>query len=435
MFGMVSLILMETLIKHLINNLFNLIKPFSKLLKNNITFYLLFFLASIFCMLGCGSNNNNGLPNLKETFSLKDKNPFGGNIAFRQIKDRYAYNTIEIKKQNFSDTWHDMSYGDGKSLYICITKNLFLDDNSLDAMMQYVNSGNDLFIAANYIEDELLDKIQIREHNRYNESLSSPINFMDTTSVKSPVDIKKTFNYFYLPISNNFAGISDTEHTKILGTNQNGEPNFIVYFNGKGKLFLHCEPRAFSNYFLLQNDNHQYLQNAFSYVRPNPTHLYWDDYYNKLVYKPSDKAFSAFSEILKYPALARAFWLAISLLLLYVFFGGKRRQRKIAVIKPNENSTVNFAETVGLLYLQKKDNKNIATKMIMYFNETIRNNYFLNTNNINEVFLNTLSRKSGVALPKVESLYRAIYHAQSSIQIDDFQLQSLNNQIQSFYKK
>jgi hypothetical protein len=404
-------------------------------LKNKIPIYLLIILCSMLFMLGCGNDNKNGLPVLKETFSLKDKNPFGGNIAFRQVKNMYAYNTIEIKKQTFSDSWHDMSYGDGQSLYVCITKNLFLDENSLDAMMQFVNSGNDLFIAANYIDDELLNKININEHNRYNEYLFNNIDFVDTTFTKNPIAINKTFNYYYLPITNCFNNFSDNKHIKILGTNQNGKPNYIVYFSGKGKLFLHCEPRAFSNYFLLQKDNHQYLQNTFSYIKPSPTHFYWDDYYNKLVAKPNDKKFSAFSEILKYPALASAFWLAISLLLLYVFFGGKRRQRKIDIIKPNENSTVNFAETVGLLYLQKKDNKNIATKMITYFNETVRNNYFLNTNNINEAFINTLSRKSGVALPKVESLYRAIHHAQNNLVIDDFELLSLNTQIQNFYKK
>ncbi|MFN8247216.1 MAG: hypothetical protein U0T56_12660 [Ferruginibacter sp.] len=39
-----------------------------------------------------------------------------------------------------------------------------------------------------------------------------------------------------------------------------------------------------------------------------------------------------------------------------------------------------FTETIARLYLQKKDNKNIADKMIMYFNEFIRTHYFLPVN-------------------------------------------------------
>ena len=73
--------------------------------------------------------------------------------------------------------------------------------------------------------------------------------------------------------------------------------------------------------------------------------------------------------------------------------------------------------------------------MITYFNEFIRNKYFLNTNSINEDFITALSRKSGVQRESVDSLYRTITSAQSSDHLDDYQLLSLNEQIQNFNKK
>ena len=145
--------------------------------------------------------------------------------------------------------------------------------------------------------------------------------------------------------------------------------------------------------------------------------------------------FSSLNEIMKHPPLASAFWIGVAMLLFYIFFGIKRRQRIIEIIKPNENTTVTFTETIGRLYLQKKDNKNIAEKMATYFNENIRNNYFLNTNLVNDEFITTLSRKSGVPRDKVESLYRAMAHAQQHTDIDDFQLLSLNEQMHGFFKK
>ena len=77
----------------------------------------------------------------------------------------------------------------------------------------------------------------------------------------------------------------------------------------------------------------------------------------------------------------------------------------------------------------------ISEKMATYFNENIRNNYFLNTNLVNDEFITTLSRKSGVPRDKVESLYRAMAHAQQHTDIDDFQLLSLNEQMLGFFKK
>jgi hypothetical protein len=110
-------------------------------------------------------------------------------------------------------------------------------------------------------------------------------------------------------------------------------------------------------------------------------------------------------------------------------------QRIIPQVKPNENTTVTFTETIGRLYLQKKDNKNIADKMITYFNEYIRNTYFLNTNHVNDDFIAVLGRKSGVDKDKVDSLYRTIVATQGSAVVNDYQLLSLHEQIQNFYKK
>ena len=137
---------------------------------------------------------------------------------------------------------------------------------------------------------------------------------------------------------------------------------------------------------------------------------------------------------MKHPPLAYAFWLSLLLLLLYILFGAKLLQRVIQVIKPNENTTVTFTETIGRLYLQKKDNKNITDKMITYFNEYIRNTYFLNTNHINNDFVVMLSRKSGVEKDKVDTLYRTISATQGSDTVTDYQLLSLHEQIQNFNK-
>jgi hypothetical protein len=76
-------------------------------------------------------------------------------------------------------------------------------------------------------------------------------------------------------------------------------------------------------------------------------------------------------------------------------FDSKRRQRIIKPLQPNINTSVAFTETVGRLYLQKKDNRNIADKMITYFLEHIRNQYFLNTNQLNDEF-------NGYAYPQTQ---------------------------------
>ena len=374
------------------------------------------------------------IPSLVETFSKNDKKPFGANIAYRQLEAMYYRNTIRNKKQGFTKTWRDIN--DTASLYICIAPALHVNEEEIEAMMEYIAAGNELFISAGYIDPQLLTKIKCNEMY-HGTSAEEMFSYMKSTFSNSIPDPKLLYSYYYLPFKNYFFNL-DSSNTRAIGYNEDKRPNAIVYFHGKGKLFLHCDPRAFSNYFLLQDKNYEYLQNALAFTKTVPEHLYWDDYYYKLWYrkkgKNDEKSFSTFSEIMKYPSLVYAFWISLALLLLYILFGGKRLQRIIEQLKPNENTTVTFTETIGQLYLQKKDNKNIADKMITYFNEYIRNKYFLNTNLINEDFINTLSRKSGVNKDKVETLYRSIGSVHGSMDVNDYQLLSLQEQIQNFYK-
>jgi len=399
------------------------------LLKNSYTY--LFLAAAVLLLAACRSDKGPKLPALKESFSKKDKNPFGASIAYRQVKSLYASNSIRDVRQPFSKTWKEIS--DSGSLYICITGSLFVNEEEADAMLQYVDAGNDLFISAAYIDDVLQQKINCTTKVNFNKVFGAMA--FTQTSTRSLVEPDSAYSYFYYPFNNYFLKI-DSGRTRVVGVNDDLMPNSIVYFHGRGKLYLHCDPRAFSNYFLLKDSNFKYMQQSLAFTSVVPGHVYWDDHYNKLRRrKGEDDNFSTLSEIMKHPPLVYAFWLTLLLLLLYVLFGGKRVQRIIEQRKPNENTTVTFTETIGRLYLQKKDNKNISDKMITYFNEFIRNKYFLNTNSINEDFITALSRKSGVQRESVDSLYRTITSAQSSDHLDDYQLLSLNEQIQNFNKK
>ncbi|MBK8608668.1 MAG: hypothetical protein IPL84_01595 [Chitinophagaceae bacterium] len=393
--------------------------------------YILFLAAVAFLFTGCGSNLKKR-PSLVETYAKKDIKPFGADIAFRQVRALYNGNTIRESRLPFYNTWQNIN--DTGALYICVTPKLFLNTEEVEAMMAYVHAGNSLFISAGAIDDLLLDEIGCGQEY-IGPLIESMAGEMKNTAVRAADDTATKYPYYYYPFQNYFTGI-DSSNTRILGYNDSRQPNSIVHFYGSGKLYLHCEPRAFSNYFLLTKNNYQYLNKMLAFTQNVPQHVYWDDYYHKLNRRRnSSTEFSTFSEIMKHPALKYAFWLSFLLLGLYILFGGKLLQRVIKELKPNENTTVTFTETIGRLYLQKKDNKNIADKMITYFNEYIRNTYFLSTNHINEEFIMMLSRKSGVSRDAVDTLYRSILATQGSASVNDYQLLSLNEQIQHFYKK
>ena len=377
----------------------------------------------------CG--NSIDLPPLEETFSKKDKNPFGTFVSHHQVEQMYYNNTIRDIRMDFDDTWREID--DTGAIYINISKNLFLSKADLASMLAFVYNGNSMFISSDRIDKALLDTLGCTVNRNYYDQFVSQ---MKHTSVKLNPGIffdSTAYQYFYLPFYNHFSKLSSTESV-ILGSNKFG-PNYIVVFYGKGRFYLHTEPRAFSNYFLLQKDNFKYFRHLFSFTPAAPEHVYWDDYYNKRNYPPNAEGNkSKLSVLLQYPAMAWAFWLLLLMLALYVLFGGKRRQRILSALQPNTNSTVAFTETIGRLYLQKKDNRNIADKLITYLFEHIRNQYYLNTSQLNEEFIATLSRKANVSKGGVDKLFGLIKRVQQSPEISDEELLQLNRKIENFYK-
>lgn len=385
------------------------------------------------------------LPPLNENYRKSDKEPFGAFIAYKEFKNFFDNRYVATVKSPFDVEWKNIKdySGDNKySLYFLITKNLVLNYSEVKAFMDYVKVGNDLFIAADYIDNRLLENMNC-SMERTGEIVDETKGLMHQTHVS--MYFGDNFNapsyaYYYYPFLNSLTNY-DTAFARVLGVNESRTPNYIILFAGKGRIYLHVAPRIFSNYFLLTDNNHKYLENVLSYLRSDPANIYWDEYYKNT--DPSrrrnandkeDDNFSSLSVIRQHPPLLWAFWLTVAGLLIFILFNIKRKQRVINVVKPNVNTTVTFTETVGRLYLQKKDNNHIAEKMITYFYDHIRNKYFISTAVINEEFLNSLSGKSGVSKDEVQQLFALIEGIQSGEIADDNKLMQLNSQIENFYK-
>ncbi len=400
-------------------------------MKNRIT-YIIF----ICCTIGIsGCRSKPALPDMRESYAQKDTKPFGTYIAKQILINSFPDNYVQNVKGPFEKT--AAMFDDTAAVYFCVSRNLILTEEDADEILDFVYKGNDAFFSAANMDTLLMNKIFCKVNYDNFTSDHIPGNYQQT-SVKL-IDIinveKDSFGYFYKPFLGSFSEVND-RYGRIIGYNATGKTNCIVFFWGKGKLFLHTEPRAFSNYFLLSNNNYKYMQGIMRILTSNPQHIFWDDYYNHVNYRKRDAGNgSSLSELFKYPQLQFAFWLLLLLLLFYILFESKRKQRIIKEIKPNLNSSIAFTETIARLYLQKHDNKNIAEKMITYFYEFIRSNYFINTHTGDLDFAITLSKKSGVAEEKTIALFNAIQHVNNNAVIDDYQLLSLNEQIQQFYKK
>ncbi len=397
-----------------------------------------------FGMSSCNFQDGKKIPSLKESYRKTDKLPFGSFVAYKGFQSEFSDYWINVEQKPFDETWHQLreDSATGYSLYFLIAKDLVLSQDEVNAMMEYVKAGNDLFISADFIDNKLLDAVYCTI-DRTGEIVSEVNGKMHDTRVSmfygNDFNSPK-YGYYYFPFLNYFSGY-DTSYTRVLGVNEKNLPNYIVLFAGKGRLYLHIAPRIFSNYFLLTNDNYKYFEYVTAYLRFEPQYVYWDEYYKNFSSPRNRNSsadnddFSTLKVIQKNPSLLWAFCLALIGILLYILFSLKRKQRIIQTIKPNTNSTVVFAETVGRLYLQQKNNRNISLKMITYFYEYLRKKYFINTTIINKEFIASVSGKSGVSLLETEQLFGLITNIQEQENVTDEELIELNQKIENFKKQ
>ena len=396
--------------------------------------YLLFLFVCATLLPACDLNKTGvsvKKPRLTPKYSYRDKEPMGSFIAYHYLNSLFNDGVTDIIDKPFSRLRYQINYN--KSLYIIVAKGVFMNRPDLESMMNYVSNGNTIFISAEYIDQKLLDTLGVKASFDFASFFMRDEYQMEKDDTwLSLVNDPNKYGFYFVPFQNRLTDY-DSSATQVLGYNEQNDPNFIAVDHGQGKFVFHTAPAAFSNYFLLTKNNREYLEKTFSYFDPETSSVYWDNYYRSR--RSTEDGFSIFGFFSKHPPLLYALLLVLAGLLLFIAFGGKRRQRFIPEKIPNTNTTVSYTETIGRLYLQKKDNRNIAIKMFTYFLEYVRNHYYLNTQTLNNEFAEALSRKSGVPEERVKRLLQLIDDTDRSDSISDMRLLELHNHLQEYFKK
>jgi hypothetical protein len=380
---------------------------------------------------GNQSRNENVRQDLsKQSFSYKDKLPGGCYVAYNCLQHLYNGESLKVMTKPFTRTYNRNDYlnkGEG-SLYILVADKLYTSAKDVEDMLHFVSAGNQLFLAVNQPDSLLKARLGIQVDK--NMSLIFTSGASEEHYVNPYIGADTVFSRKGIHEGRYFTAM-DTASTTILATNGHQQPNFIRVNYGKGNIFVLLNPSSFTNYFLMHGNNVASLENEMAYTYDTPSGVYWDEYYKYLNGPQGD--FSEWQVLLRYPPMRWALWLFVVLLLVYVIFESKRRQRIIPDKPVLANNSLEFVETLGQLYYQQGNNRNLAQKMTLHWTEYVRTRFYLGTQHLNAAFVDTLSRKSGQPYAVVREIVESIHHIQLSEQISDADLQKFYNSIHQFY--
>jgi hypothetical protein len=338
------------------------------------------------------------------TYSLKDKIPLGMYVFEQEInsllKDQKIIKFDTSPYQYFSSKYNSdslISNNQNNKTFLSVSKIANFDQASTDRIFAFVNHGNAAFISSEMIPNAILDSLNLKMDSEYKYA----------DSIYNWVANKKLGNQKYKiteGVNNNYFTKIDTLNTTVLGY-QSGDStrvNFIKVNYKKGVFYLHTQPVAFTNFHLLKGNHYEYAEKVLSYI-PVST-VYWS------VKGQTGEIISnsPMRYVLNQPALKWAWYIFLLGMLVFIFFNVKRKQRVVPIIKPLENTTIDFAKTIGNLYYQEGDHNNIIDKKIIYFLEKIRNEYLIDTHKLDNDFIKKLHLKSGKKLEDIENLVTLI---------------------------
>jgi hypothetical protein len=217
--------------------------------------------------------------------------------------------------------------------------------------------------------------------------------------------------------------------------------NFIRMDYGKGAFYFHTNPIMFTNYFLLNEDHLAYTEHVISHLPPGD--VYWDELSRH--YKSSytgDRGGGGINHskgplffILDNPQLRWAFYIFLVLVVFYVLFRAKRRQRAIPVLEPNTNTSMEFIDTIGRLFFKAQDHRGLALSKMDLFLAFVRERYRIKTKRLDTEFTKLLAAKSQVTTADIDMIVNQYEVVRNAEDISEISLVYFHNRIEEFFKK
>ncbi len=394
---------------------------------------LIFIILSIVYIESAKPKEINWFP----SYVANHKIPYGTYILHKELPSLFSKNKV---KDIYQNPYLFLKDSTRKGTYLFIDNTLNFGDDEFEELLDFVERGNNVFIATNGI---YIDTLNVRTK----QLSTSAFEEKAYQKMSNPEFGNKEY-YFDRDFPKRYFSEIDTLNTTILGEMiikdgdgvvESTEANYIRTKYGKGYFYLHTFPQAFTNYSMLLEDNYEYVGNVLSYLDKNNSGvddrksysdniILWDTYYKT----GKSRIASPMHYVLSSKHLKWAYYVALIGVLFFIVFKGKRKQRFIPVITPLKNQTLAFTRTIANMYYEKSDHKNIASHKINYFLEYIRTTYRLSTLKIDEAFYEKLSSRSGNSYEDIVNLFKKIDAIASKEHIKEEELIALNKAIEAF---
>jgi len=339
------------------------------------------------------------------TLHHEDTSPYGTFILYENLNYLFPEQSVSTSYKTLYEIRETYT---GENIFLLAAR-LRVDKEDTEALLQLLDSGAHVLATAREFGGKLADTLQIETDADLIESL---VEDGDT------LEIRESLYYF---------SAYDSSRAAVLAENEDGRAVLLRYRQGQGELLLSSVPQAYTNYFMLQESLTQETTASLNLLPQRD--LVWNEYYHL----GRMESTTPLRFVLSVAPLRWAVYLTATGLLLFILFESKRRQRAISVVQPPANTTLEFVETVGNLFMRGASHREMAKKKIIYFREYLLSHYRLQGEWQEESFRERVAHKSGKARQEVDKTFDLILDLQEKKNIPAEELIRLNQCIDTFY--
>ena len=356
-------------------------------------------------------------------------------VAYHSLAHIFPNASVIVNKKK-PMLWDSVSMLTGKQALIIISPRFMPDETELHHLWDFVKAGNTVFISSHILSYDAQNFFNCDDYTS-DLSLFGIDARTDTLSVgllSPPFSDQKKYDYPGRQYDGYF-GKYNKNISYELGSKDDTDINFIQLKAGQGSIYLHLAPLTFSNYFLLHGQNINYYNKMLSLIPKDTKKVVWDEYFlYKRISMGNNGSKGPLSALMSQRSFRAALWLLIILLTLYILQEMRRKQRIIPVMSKPRNDSLEFVKTIGRLYHEKRDNRNLSKKMAAYFLEHIRNRYKLSTNQLDDEFIISLQIKTAQPENNIREIISFINNIDETDEIADERLADFHKKLEEFYK-
>ena len=154
----------------------------------------------------------------EESFNEKSNKPYGVSVLYKELPklfNKHKVRTVYHQPVSYLKAHAEDRFGDhtADGSYIIIGNSDYLEDDSIDELLHFVDSGNTLFISDYNYPQKIHDTLGISTKYLINEKDSISYQSLEYVNTKDiPIDRKEGDNYFFEFDSINYTVLG---HSKI----------------------------------------------------------------------------------------------------------------------------------------------------------------------------------------------------------------------------